>query len=276
MNWLVALALCGMMIGGSYAIWRRGYLDSLFSRVALVAVLLPGLLVLIVLKAWEVKLEGSPFSLTYGLCRRLGDVSWWGVILATVASGFALVGTWGLPIAVNPRLRLGWLVTAGVSVGIYLVLVATQRGTFFLIASWSSMSKWLQVVEGCMMVGWILIGHFFLIQLINALWFIQDLPPDRRGPVLKLPAAIYASIPAILISVVTIWPVFDGMCESCPGWLDPASGKRREHPDVLRVILQIIGLWWPLIVLLVVWLIGLTKASAPPEPVVPPTAPPKQ
>lgn len=252
LNWTLAILVSGAIGTLVWTVWSRGILERAAARIVVGQLI--GWVVLVALKAWQLDA-----SLTCGLCRRLGDVSWWGIVIATVSSGIVAAGTSRPPVRSNRRARTAWVFSSGITVITYLLLTYFAKETFFHESLWSHRTKWIQLIEGSMMVAWVFVGHFFLIQVTTALSTLSTfLPPAARKFRLYLPLWIYATIPAVLLTVFSLWDgVFTAICQQCAAW-------RSERPHADKVVLQVLVLWWPLLFLPAWWIPAVSNLWARP------------
>lgn len=241
-NWLVAVL---GSLGVSLALWRvwSHNRPAVLWLLWLISILV--LLALYALKASEIALGGSPFKYQWGLGRRWGDVSHWFIVLFVCVAWIPAFAASILNLRLAAPLRLGFII--GVAMGhlIYLLLVrAGDRGqTFFYPASWLSGLKWIQVVEG-FLVLWI-IGFaqlFVCVFVVSLIEIVERWKSDIQSLVLAIPvylgsmftigSLVLVKLPATLRPTIK-WLVSDAM----PGYDAEFRGPK---PDLL--LYQVVGL----------------------------------
>lgn len=175
LSFIIAFLVGGALIVGIDALARHGALDSgeKWYRRGPAWIIVSHLVMLVMLwiiKSFQVEYKTSGFDPWCGFVQRLDDISWWTMIMGTVAGtamiwyggGLVFSGAAGRPV------RAAWRVTAPVGLISYTVAVCIGQGTFF----WNTDSAFvarLQCVEGAIVLSYIFTAYLFIACLVQVI-----------------------------------------------------------------------------------------------------------
>lgn len=105
-----------------------------------------------------------------GIARRLDDISWWTMIMGTVV-GVGMIwycGRLRFSGTEGRSLRITWRIVAPVGLALYIIAVYVGNGTFFWPGKSAAIAR-LQVLEGTIVMLYILTAYLFIASLVDAI-----------------------------------------------------------------------------------------------------------
>ena len=203
------------------------------------------------LKVWQVheetKMNSQPAPIwAWGLCRRVDDISFWGVIALILAcfSSRAAASASGRTPTVRMTRREYWLclISSLAGICVYLKMVSNPKDPGVFFTNDTGTLWWIQRIEGTLMVSAIVIGHFFFILAIAANWRVKVLPVAARRHRVLGATGIFVAVFATFMVVTAIASFMTDFCTGCAGW--PSTG-----PDKFLCFMYVAAVWWPLLIL---------------------------
>lgn len=273
-NWLVAALTLAGVITLLWRVWH-GNGSVMYWTCWLLSIVI--LVLLYLLKSGQLALDGHPFRVEWGIGRRWNDISHWFVVLLIGVAWVPALAASLLRLHLERRLRRYCALGVCIACVVYFVLVriGDSGQTFFFPTSWLTGVKWIQVIEGVLILWIIAFAHFVVWVFLGS---VREVVNRWKG---SIPTAAALLTPYFGAMLGCIWSVLEfafspSVTNFIKTWVTPAMPLYQnafKGPRLDLLAYQVVGLVLMPFLIAAFALVWITTYPPPPPPPRTPVAP---